>query len=69
MTSLLNDAMYGMILDEPGHKVQSARLPRPQPGPDELLIKVAACAVCRTDLHVVDGDLPNPNCLSFPDMK
>jgi propanol-preferring alcohol dehydrogenase len=60
MTSLLNDAMYGMVLEAPGRKVQKRCLPRPQPGPDELLIKVAACAVCRTDLHVVDGDLPNP---------
>lgn len=35
-------------------------LPVPRPGPGELLVKIAACAVCRTDLHVVDGELPNP---------
>ena len=32
----------------------------PQPGPDQLLVRVLACGVCRTDLHVVDGDLPDP---------
>ncbi len=35
-------------------------LPPPRPGPDELLIAVRACAVCRTDLHVVDGELTRP---------
>ena len=33
---------------------------RPQPGPGQVLIRIGACGVCRTDLHVVDGDLPNP---------
>lgn len=49
-----------MVLDAPGRPVQSRTLPCPRPAPDELLIKVAACAVCRTDLHVVDGELPSP---------
>lgn len=35
-------------------------LPRPTPGPGQLLLRVHACAVCRTDLHVVDGELPSP---------
>src|SRR3546814_20856249 len=35
-------------------------LPDRSPGPGEIRVKVSACAVCRTDLHVVDGDLPNP---------
>jgi propanol-preferring alcohol dehydrogenase len=43
-----------------GPKVTAADIPDPQPGPHEVLIRVHACAVCRTDLHVVDGDLPNP---------
>ena len=43
-----------------GPKVTAAEIPDPRPGPHEVLIKVHACAVCRTDLHVVDGDLPNP---------
>lgn len=62
----LNDSMHAMVLDAPGHKLEKRRLPRPQPGPGELLVKVAACAVCRTDLHVVDGDLPNPKLPVFP---
>ena len=37
-----------------------ADLPRPEPGPGELLLRISACAVCRTDLHVVDGELPSP---------
>ncbi|HWD98630.1 MAG TPA: alcohol dehydrogenase catalytic domain-containing protein, partial [Bryobacteraceae bacterium] len=32
--------------------------PRPEPGPDEVLLRVHACGVCRTDLHVVEGELP-----------
>jgi alcohol dehydrogenase, propanol-preferring len=41
-------------------------LARPQPGPDQLLVKIAACAVCRTDLHVVDGELPKPKLPIIP---
>lgn len=52
--------MYAMVLDAPGRPVELRHLPRPQPGPDELLVKIAACAVCRTDLHVVDGELAEP---------
>jgi alcohol dehydrogenase, propanol-preferring len=40
------------------HPLRRADLPIPEPGPDELLVKVSACAVCRTDLHVAEGDLP-----------
>jgi len=47
-----------MVLRRPGEALQSAILPMPVPGPHQLLIRVHACAVCRTDLHVVDGDLP-----------
>jgi propanol-preferring alcohol dehydrogenase len=52
--------MRAMILEVPGTGLRETTLPRPQPGPDELLIRVRACGVCRTDLHVVDGELPNP---------
>ena len=47
-----------MVLRRPGEALQSVILPMPVPGPRQLLIRVHACAVCRTDLHVVDGDLP-----------
>jgi alcohol dehydrogenase, propanol-preferring len=52
--------MRAMVLDAPGRSLRLAELPRPKPGPGELLLRVAACAVCRTDLHVVDGELPSP---------
>jgi len=52
--------MRAMILEAPGTGLREAELPRPEPGPEQLLIRVAACGVCRTDLHVVDGELPNP---------
>ncbi|HEU5169980.1 MAG TPA: zinc-dependent alcohol dehydrogenase family protein [Gemmatimonadales bacterium] len=49
-----------MLLDRPGAPLRQAVLPRPSPGRGELLIAVGACAVCRTDLHVADGELPDP---------
>jgi propanol-preferring alcohol dehydrogenase len=47
-----------MVLKAPGQPLALERREIPQPGPGELLLKIRACAVCRTDLHVVDGDLP-----------
>jgi propanol-preferring alcohol dehydrogenase len=52
--------MRAMFLDAPGRPLREAVVPDPVPGPGQLLLRVAACAVCRTDLHVVDGDLPDP---------
>nr|WP_240002423.1 zinc-dependent alcohol dehydrogenase family protein [Oleisolibacter albus] len=49
-----------MVLDQPGQALHLRTLPVPDPGPGELRVRVAACGVCRTDLHVVDGDLPDP---------
>ena len=56
----LNKVMRAMVLDAPREPVKLRCLPRPQPASNELLVKIAACAVCRTDLHVVDGELPDP---------
>lgn len=50
--------MRAMLLDAPGRPLRLAHLPTPSPGPGQLLLRVTACAVCRTDLHVADGDLP-----------
>lgn len=47
-----------MVLDAPGRPLRAAELPDPQPGPGELLLRVRACGVCRTDLHLRDGELP-----------
>ena len=49
--------MRAMQLDRPGEKLRLVERPVPEPGEGELLIEVAACGVCRTDLHVVDGDI------------
>jgi len=48
-----------MILDRPGAPLRLAELPVPQPGPGGVLIEVEACGVCRTDLHLLDGELPD----------
>ena len=49
-----------MVLGAPGHALELRALPDPEPGPGEALIDVLACAVCRTDLHIVDGELDRP---------
>ena len=52
--------MKAMQLHTAGTPLRPAEIADPAPGPGEILLKVAACAICRTDLHVIDGDLPNP---------
>jgi propanol-preferring alcohol dehydrogenase len=48
------------LLEAPGRPLEAVDVPAPEPGPGEVLVRVHACAVCRTDLHVVDGELPAP---------
>jgi propanol-preferring alcohol dehydrogenase len=52
--------MKAMLLERPGERLRLADLPVPGPGAGQILVEVEACAVCRTDLHVVDGELPEP---------
>ncbi len=52
--------MRAMVLDAPGQPLHLTERPRPVPGPGQLLLAVRACGVCRTDLHLVDGELPDP---------
>jgi len=52
--------MRAMQLDRPGERLHMVERPMPEPGPGELLIEVLACGICRTDLHVVDGDIHGP---------
>jgi alcohol dehydrogenase, propanol-preferring len=59
-------SMQAMRFDGPGRPLRAGDVPRPTPADDQILIEVAACAVCRTDLHVVDGDLPNPKSSVVP---
>jgi propanol-preferring alcohol dehydrogenase len=52
--------MRGMVLDAPRTALRVRDLPLPTPGPGQVLLRVRACGVCRTDLHVVDGELTKP---------
>jgi propanol-preferring alcohol dehydrogenase len=47
-----------MTVARPGAPLEAREIPIPEPGPDDVLLRVLACGVCRTDLHVADGDLP-----------
>jgi alcohol dehydrogenase, propanol-preferring len=58
--------MHAMVLQTPGSPLVHKELPVPMPKPDQVLIKVHACGVCRTDLHVVDGELPDPQLPIIP---
>ena len=49
-----------MVLKKPGEPLEETDLPIPQPGPGQVLVRIRACAVCRTDLHVADGELTEP---------
>jgi alcohol dehydrogenase, propanol-preferring len=60
MKDSLPELMDGMVLDGPGRPLRHARLPRPVPGPGEVLLRVKSCGICRTDLHVADGELADP---------
>jgi alcohol dehydrogenase, propanol-preferring len=55
-----------MILDVPGELLSVAEVATPEPGPGQVLLRVHCCAVCRTDLHVVDGELPDPRLPLIP---
>jgi alcohol dehydrogenase, propanol-preferring len=52
--------MRAMVLEAPGRTLVERELPMPEAGPGQVLLRVRACGVCRTDLHVVDGELPDP---------
>jgi propanol-preferring alcohol dehydrogenase len=52
--------MRAMVLEKPRTPLQMRERQAPVPAAGEILIEIAACGVCRTDLHVVDGELPNP---------
>ena len=58
--------MKAMVLDVPKSPLRLRDLPDPEPGPGEIRVRVEACAVCRTDLHVVDGDLTHPRLPLIP---
>jgi propanol-preferring alcohol dehydrogenase len=51
-------SMQAMVLKKIGQPLEWTELPDPKPGPGEIRVKILACGVCHTDLHVVDGELP-----------
>jgi len=58
--------MRAMVLDKPRQPLQLRDLEKPRPFKGQLLVRIATCAVCRTDLHVVDGELPDPKLPLIP---
>ncbi|HSP56224.1 MAG TPA: alcohol dehydrogenase catalytic domain-containing protein, partial [Dehalococcoidia bacterium] len=58
--------MRAMLLERPREPLVERIVPTPSPGLGQLLIRVKACAVCRTDLHLVDGELPDPKLPVIP---
>jgi propanol-preferring alcohol dehydrogenase len=54
------EKMRAMVMEKQGEPLKLKQMPVPQPGPEQVLVKVHACGVCRTDLHIVDGDLTEP---------
>lgn len=52
--------MRAMLFEEVGKPLRPVRVPVPEPGPGEVLLKVHACGICRTDVHIVDGELTEP---------
>jgi propanol-preferring alcohol dehydrogenase len=58
--------MRAMVLEKPGAALRLAELPQPTYGADDILLKVHACGVCRTDLHILDGELTEPKLPLIP---
>lgn len=58
--SPLPDTMIAMVMNAPGKPLVLRNLPMPEPGPGQVLVRVLACGVCRTDLHILDGELNHP---------
>lgn len=60
------EKMHAMVLESPAKLLNDIRVPVPLPNPEQVLIRVHACGVCRTDLHIVDGELINPKLPLIP---
>lgn len=58
--------MRAMVLEKPRQPLVLGDVPKPNPEAGQLLVRVSACAVCRTDLHIVDGELPEPKLPLIP---
>lgn len=62
----MSESMRAMRLHAPGRQLELERVPRPAPGHGEVQVRVLACGVCRTDLHVLDGELTEPRLPLIP---
>lgn len=62
----MQQTMRAMVFDGAGPRLRLQHVPVPNPGPGEIRIAVATCGICRTDLHVIDGDLPAPKPMLIP---
>jgi propanol-preferring alcohol dehydrogenase len=62
----LPSTMQAMVLEQPRQPLVARTVPVPKPGADQVLVKLIACGICRTDLHVVDGELSNPKLPLIP---
>jgi propanol-preferring alcohol dehydrogenase len=60
------NAMHAMLFSAVGKPLQMAEVAQPEPGSTQVVVRVRACGVCRTDLHVIDGELPNPKLPLIP---
>src|SRR5271170_2382694 len=58
--------MRAMVLRRPGERLAMEERPDPEPRPGQIRVRIEACGVCRTDLHVVDGELPDPKLPIIP---
>ena len=58
--------MLAMVLEKPGLPLVARDVPVPDPGPGRIRVRVHACGVCRTDLHIVDGELTDPKLPIIP---
>src|SRR5947199_9942351 len=58
--------MHAMVLEKPRQRLMLLDVAKPKPDAGQLLVRLSACAVCRTDLHIVDGELPEPKLPLIP---
>jgi alcohol dehydrogenase, propanol-preferring len=66
MSASIPEMMRAMVLEAPGQPLQERQVPVPRPGLQQVLIRVKACGVCRTDLHILDGELQEPKLPLIP---
>ncbi|MDR3491385.1 MAG: zinc-dependent alcohol dehydrogenase family protein [Gammaproteobacteria bacterium] len=58
--------MHAMLMEKPQQQLKYVEVAKPTPNPNQILIKVSVCGICRTDLHVLDGELKNPKLPLIP---